>query len=88
MHSLFVLRTGAGYDIFGFISELARDLLGFAQDGVAFLTSTEIAAYPYFFFSVLPAIIFFVALVSLLYYWGVLQWFVKKVIVSHHSMLP
>jgi concentrative nucleoside transporter, CNT family len=76
--ALFVLRTGAGYDIFDFISGLARSLLGFAKDGVAFLTSDDIAAYPYFFFSVLPAIIFFVSIVQLLYYWGTLQWFIGK----------
>ena len=76
--ALFVLRTGVGYDIFSFISSLATALLEFAKNGVAFLTSDEIAAYPYFFFSVLPAIIFFVALVQLLYYVGLIQWFVGK----------
>ncbi|KAK4613993.1 Sodium/nucleoside cotransporter 1 [Fulvia fulva] len=76
--ALFVLRTGAGYDIFAFISSLARSLLGFAKDGVAFLTTAEIAAYTFFFFSVLPAIIFFVALVQLLYYIGLIQWFIGK----------
>ncbi|KAL8943347.1 MAG: hypothetical protein Q9216_001122 [Gyalolechia sp. 2 TL-2023] len=43
--------------IFSFISELARDLLGFADQA---------------------AVIFFVALVQLLYYWGTLQWFIQK----------
>jgi CNT family concentrative nucleoside transporter len=76
--ALFVLRTGVGYDIFDFISKLARLLLGFAKDGVAFLTSAETAATGNFFFGVLPAIIFFVALVQLLYYWGFIQWFVGK----------
>jgi CNT family concentrative nucleoside transporter len=76
--ALFVLRTQAGYDIFNFISTLARELLGFAKDGVAFLTTPEIAANQYFFFSVIPAIIFFVAFVQLLYYWGIVQWFIGK----------
>lgn len=76
--ALFVLRTQAGYDIFDFISGLATDLLGFAKDGVAFLTTPDIAANTFFFFSVLPAIIFFVALVSMLYHWGILQWFIGK----------
>ncbi|KAJ4358260.1 uncharacterized protein N0V89_002840 [Didymosphaeria variabile] len=76
--ALFVLRTQAGYDIFNFISTLARELLGFAKDGVAFLTTDEIAANNYFFFSVIPAIIFFVAFVQLLYYWGIVQWFIGK----------
>jgi CNT family concentrative nucleoside transporter len=76
--ALFVLRTTAGYDIFTFISELARSLLGFARDGVTFLTTPDIAAQTYFFFSVIPAIIFFVSFVQLLYYWGILQWFIGK----------
>ncbi|KAA8910271.1 NupC family nucleoside cotransporter [Sphaerosporella brunnea] len=76
--ALFVLRTTAGYDIFNFISELARELLGFAKDGVAFLTNSETAALGMFFFSVLPAIVFFVALVQLLYYYKILHWFVSK----------
>jgi concentrative nucleoside transporter, CNT family len=76
--ALFVLRTQAGYDIFNFISELARLLLGFAKDGVEFLTTPEIAANQFFFFSVLPAIIFFVSFVQLLFYWGILQWFIGK----------
>lgn len=63
--ALFVLRTGVGYDIFNFISGLARSLLDFAKDGVSFLTNTEIASMTIFFMSVIPAIIFFVALVQL-----------------------
>ena len=63
--ALFVLRTKAGYDIFNFVSELARDLLGFAGQGTAFLTSPQTAKLPWFLISVLPAIIFFVALVQL-----------------------
>ena len=76
--ALFVLRTKAGYDIFNFISTLARELLGFARDGVAFLSTPKIAEQTFFFFSVLPAIIFFVAFVQLLFYWGVIQWFIGK----------
>lgn len=76
--ALFVLRTSVGYDIFSFISGLARSLLGFAKDGVAFLTTDDIAANTFFFFSVLPAIIFFVAIVQMLYHWGILQWCIGK----------
>ena len=76
--ALFVLRTKAGYDIFNFISEMARDLLGFAKEGVEFLTDADIAAKTWFLISVIPAIIFFVSLVQLLYYTGLIQWFVKK----------
>lgn len=76
--ALFVLRTTAGYDIFTFVSELARDLLGFANDGVTFLTDKTIPQKPWFFTGVIPPIIFFVSFVQLLYYWGILQWFIGK----------
>ncbi|ORY56644.1 NupC family nucleoside transporter [Pseudomassariella vexata] len=76
--AVFVLRTQAGYDIFAFISFLARTLLGFANEGVIFLTDDTVPALPWFFTSVIPAIIFFVSLVSLLYHTGLLQWFVGK----------
>lgn len=95
--ALFVLRSGAGYDIFNFISTLARELLGFATDGVVFLTQKEFvdmsqyvepdtdkryfsALSPgnWFLVSVVPAILFFVSIVQLLYYSGILQWFIGK----------
>ncbi|KAI5364240.1 Putative concentrative nucleoside transporter domain-containing protein [Septoria linicola] len=77
--ALFVLRTGVGYDIFNFISSLARSLLGFAKDGLAFLTSDDFVAETFWFLvTVLPAIIFFVALVQLFYFVGLIQWFVGK----------
>ena len=65
-------------DIFNFISGLARELLGFANQGTAFLTSAAIPKLGWFLVGVLPAIIFFVALVQLLFYWGLLQWFIGK----------
>jgi concentrative nucleoside transporter, CNT family len=40
--ALFVLRTKAGYDIFNFVSFLARSLLGFANSGTSFLTSASV----------------------------------------------
>ncbi|KAL1964058.1 hypothetical protein VTN77DRAFT_7604 [Rasamsonia byssochlamydoides] len=78
--ALFVLRTKAGYDIFNFVSTLARDLLGFADQGVEFLTTTPIPSSisSWFLVTVIPAIIFFVSIVQLLYYIGVLQWFIGK----------
>jgi CNT family concentrative nucleoside transporter len=76
--ALFVLRTKAGYDIFNFISELCRLLLGFANDGVTFLTDSSVPKLPWFFTSVVPPIIFFVAFVQMLYYWGIVQWFIGK----------
>ncbi|CAJ0538807.1 Ff.00g067370.m01.CDS01 [Fusarium sp. VM40] len=75
---LFVLRTTVGYDIFRFIADRAADLLGFARAGVAFLTDPDTAATGNFFFGVIPAIIFFISLVQVLYYIGFIQWFIIK----------
>ncbi|KAF5102621.1 hypothetical protein D0Z00_000331 [Geotrichum galactomycetum] len=76
--ALFVLRTKAGYDIFDFISFLCRKLLSFAKDGTAFITNTTVSQLGMFFFTVIPAIIFFIAIVHIFYYWGVIQWFIGK----------
>jgi CNT family concentrative nucleoside transporter len=76
--ALFVLRTKAGYDIFDFIAYLAKTLLGFAANGTIFLTNKDVFKLGYFLVNVIPPIIFFVAFVQLLYYWGWLQWGIKK----------
>lgn len=78
--ALFVLRTQVGFDIFNFVSTLARLLLGFAEDGVDFLVTDGFATShsSWFIVSVIPAIIFFVSLVQLLYYYGIVQWFIAK----------
>ncbi|TPX12491.1 uncharacterized protein E0L32_006903 [Thyridium curvatum] len=76
--AVFVLRTKAGFDIFDFISFLARTLLGFANEGTVFLTNEDVPKLGFFLTGVVPPIIFFVALVQLLYHTGLLQWFVGK----------
>jgi CNT family concentrative nucleoside transporter len=76
--AVFVLRTKAGFDIFKFISDMARQLLGFAGQGLAFLTDDEFVKKTWFLTGVIPAIIFFIALVQMLYYVGFLQWFISK----------
>jgi CNT family concentrative nucleoside transporter len=76
--ALFVLRTGVGFSIFSFISGLARDLLAFSGQGTSFLTAPTVPKLGWFLVTVIPAIIFFVALVQILYHNGVLQWFISK----------
>lgn len=76
--ALFVLRTGVGFSIFSFIADRAGDLLGFSRKGTGFLTTPEIAELPWFLISVIPAIMFFISLVEVLYHIGFLQWFIKK----------
>ncbi|ODV59800.1 trifunctional histidinol dehydrogenase/phosphoribosyl-AMP cyclohydrolase/phosphoribosyl-ATP diphosphatase ASCRUDRAFT_9025 [Ascoidea rubescens DSM 1968] len=76
--ALFVLRTTVGYDIFNFISKLAASLLEFAKNGVAFVTDEATSEKTMFFFTVLPSILFFVALIHILLYWNIIQWAAKK----------
>ncbi|KAF8461593.1 Na+ dependent nucleoside transporter C-terminus-domain-containing protein [Kalaharituber pfeilii] len=76
--ALFVLRTKAGFDIFDFISGLARSLLGFTREGTKFLTNEDTANLTWFLIGVIPAIIFIVAFVQMLYHWGFIQWFIGK----------
>jgi len=76
--ALFVLRTKAGFDIFAFVSDICRQFLHFANDGVIFLTDATVPKLPWFFTGVIPPIIFFVSFVQLLYYWGFIQWFIGK----------
>lgn len=66
------------YDIFNFIAYLAKSLLGFAAEGTQFLTSASALKLGWFVLGVIPPIIFFVAFVQLLYYWGWLQWAIGK----------
>jgi len=76
--AVFVLRTQAGYDIFKFIGDRASDLLGFAAKGVSFLTNDSIANSHMFIAGVIPAIVFFVAISQILYFYNILQWFIGK----------
>lgn len=67
--ALFVLRTAVGFAIFSFLSDRASDLLGFADDGLAFLTDSSVPNLSWFVISVVPPIIFFAGIAQLLSYW-------------------
>lgn len=75
---LFVLRTKVGLDIFSWVADHAALFLSFAKDGTSFLVGPDTANTPSFFWGVIPAIIFFISVVQVLYYIGFLQWFVRK----------
>lgn len=76
--ALFVLRTGVGFSIFKFIADRAGDLLSFSRQGTAFLTTPTVAELTWFLIGVIPAIMFFISIVEVLYYIGFIQWFIKK----------
>ena len=99
--SLFVLRTEVGYDVFSFVSSLARyDLqqiekliekrvIGlrefwncifdlFHRARIWFVRFKTLLMKGWFLILVVPAITFFIALMQLLSYWGILPWIVIR----------
>ncbi|KAI7877457.1 hypothetical protein K492DRAFT_197647 [Lichtheimia hyalospora FSU 10163] len=72
--ALFVFRSSVGHDIFLWLSNFVQGFLGMARHGLAFLTTDPIANLPYFAVVVFPAVIFFSAVVQMLYHLGALQW--------------
>ncbi|KAF8936228.1 Na+ dependent nucleoside transporter C-terminus-domain-containing protein [Dissophora ornata] len=72
---LFVIRTYIGETIFSYIGGFMATFLGFSSNGISFIIGdTMMGLYgSSFLFGVLPAIIFFGAVIQVLYYWNVIQ---------------
>ncbi|KAG9055768.1 hypothetical protein FS842_001266, partial [Serendipita sp. 407] len=76
--ALFVLKTGAGQSIFGWIATLAKDFLDQGPKAAVFFFDQETINKHWFFVNVLSSIIFFIAFVQMLYYTGAMQWMIGK----------
>ena len=74
--ALFVLKTAIGIEIFSFLSKLITDFLETSSVGLAFLIGDY--AKNSFAVNVLPAIVFFCAFISVVYYFGGMQYIVVK----------
>ncbi|PBP19110.1 NupC family nucleoside cotransporter [Diplocarpon rosae] len=75
----FVLQTELGKTIFKFLADALTTLLVFAYDGVVFLTEADITTFGWFIVNSLSVFVFFVALVQMAYYVGLIQWAVPKI---------
>jgi CNT family concentrative nucleoside transporter len=75
--AMFVLKSGAGFSIFKWISVAAADFLNSSQAGAEFFFNAAVIQEHFFFVNTLGAIIFFIAFVQMLYYLGVMQWVIK-----------
>ncbi|WP_428897485.1 concentrative nucleoside transporter [Parelusimicrobium proximum] len=78
--ALFILKTSAGKAVFAWIDRGIMAVLEFQQAGAAMVFGDLAFAEKFgyiFAFQVIPTIIFFSALMSFLYYIGVMQWVVK-----------
>jgi len=74
--ALLILKTGPGRIIFDALQRFVNGIIGCGAQGSAFVFGDGFAEH-YFAFSVLPLIVFFSALTSILFYWGVIQQIVK-----------
>lgn len=76
-----VLYLPAGVAMLSAVSNAVTSVLGNAQDGIAFVFG-PIGAFELgfiFAFHVLPVIVFFSALVSVLYYLGIMGWIIRVI---------
>lgn len=76
--ALLILKVPFVADIFSLVSQFFVEVIQFTQEGTRFLFSSYVTndiepPLINFAINVLPTIIFFSALTSLLYYWGILQ---------------
>lgn len=80
--AVIVLKTGPGERFFFWVNGAVDQLLKYTDEGSAFIFGTKVldpARFGDFVFAVkvLPTIVFFSALMSLLYHLGVMQWIVN-----------
>ena len=84
LFGVFILVTPFGKPIFSWFDKLIKKLLSFSNDGSEFLFSSFVDGQMHpavinFAFSVLPTVIFFSALMAVLYHIGVMQKIIKIV---------
>lgn len=75
-----VLKWEAGKEALQWFTLRVQDVINFANEGISFLFGSLADSDQFgsiFAFHVLPIIIFFSALISVLYYLGIMQWFIK-----------
>jgi CNT family concentrative nucleoside transporter len=73
-----VLRTAAGYAVFKWIGDVTTTFLNFSDAGARFVFGEQFLTF-YFAFKVLPTIIFFSSVITVLYHFGILQRIVEAV---------
>jgi concentrative nucleoside transporter, CNT family len=74
--AVLILKTPPGRSFFIWLSDAVTVFLDFSDAGARFIFGDNFAEH-LFAFKVLPTIIFFSSVITILYYLGVLQWIVK-----------
>ena len=91
LFAFLVLRTDAGF-VFKKASDGINHLIGYAFEGSKFVFGDKLGVKTdqfgvIFAFQVLPIVIFIASLFSILYYLGVMQWFVKAMAVVMQKVM-
>ena len=85
MFGVLILKTPIGRPIFSFVDKMISKLIGFADKGSEFVFGSQVnnigfhPAFESIAFSLLPTIIFFSALISILYHYGIIQFVIKYI---------
>ncbi|XP_069481964.1 solute carrier family 28 member 3 [Ambystoma mexicanum] len=75
---LIILRTTPGYQAFDWLGGQVQTFLEYSDTGAKFVFGEKYLDH-FFAFKVLPIVVFFSTVMSMLYYTGFMQWLIKKV---------
>ncbi|KAI4542403.1 hypothetical protein MG293_007782 [Ovis ammon polii] len=75
---LLILRTEPGFMAFDWLGKQVQTFLGYTDAGASFVFGEKYTDH-FFAFKVLPIVIFFSTVMSMLYYLGLMQWIIRKV---------
>uniref|UniRef100_A0A5F9DJZ7 Solute carrier family 28 member 3 n=1 Tax=Oryctolagus cuniculus TaxID=9986 RepID=A0A5F9DJZ7_RABIT len=75
---LLILRTKPGFIAFDWLGKQVQTFLGYTDAGASFVFGEKYTDH-FFAFKVLPIVVFFSTVMSMLYYLGLMQWVIRKV---------
>ncbi|KAK3103289.1 hypothetical protein FSP39_018224 [Pinctada imbricata] len=76
--ALLILRTDPGFQAFDWLGDRVQEFLSYSDSGAIFVFGEEYERH-FFAFKVLPVIVFFSTVTSILYYLGVMQFIIKHI---------
>ncbi|XP_076795017.1 solute carrier family 28 member 3 isoform X2 [Arvicanthis niloticus] len=75
---LLILRTRPGFVAFDWMGRQVQTFLGYTDAGAMFVFGAKYTDH-FFAFKILPIVVFFSTVMSMLYYLGLMQWIIRKV---------
>ncbi|CAK6433914.1 unnamed protein product [Pipistrellus nathusii] len=75
---LIILRTEPGFIAFDWLGKQVQTFLEYTNAGASFVFGEKYTDH-FFAFKILPIVIFFSTVMSMLYYLGLMQWIIRKV---------